>query len=144
MTGLNCQDLPVVESVMEVRFNSTRPFEKSLSALNSKERDRIVAKINYLADAYLSGISSFFKIAKPLKHKVFGVYDSSLYTAKLSHKDRLIFTAEDDPIQDEIVITLFALTTPDEYSQAIKSITESLYQEGLHADDSEVLVNGTV
>jgi hypothetical protein len=129
---------------MEVRFNSTRPFEKSLRALPGKERDKIVAKINHLADLYSEGISSFSRFATPLKYKVFGGYDSSLFTARLSHKDRLIFTAEDDPIQDEVVITLFALTTPDKYSRVLEGITESLYQERLHADDAEVVVNDTI
>ena len=129
---------------MEVRFNSTRPFEKSLRALKGKERERIVAKINHLADVYLTGISNFSRIATPLNCKVFGDYDSSLYTARLSSKDRLIFTAEDDPIQDEIVITLFALTTPDKYSRVIRGIFESLYQERLHADDAEAPLNDTV
>jgi len=129
---------------MDVRFNSTRAFEKQLGSLTAKERVRIAAKINQIAELYSADSAGLSKLATPFSRKVFGGYDSSLYTAKLSHKDRLIFSAEDDPIQGEAVLTLFALTTPDKYGRTMESITESLYQERLHADDVEGLVHDTV
>jgi hypothetical protein len=129
---------------MDVRFNSTRAFEKQLGSLTSKERARIAAKINQLAELYSADSAGFSRLATPFSRKVLGGYDSSLYTARLSHKDRLIFSAEDDPIQGEVVLTLFALTTPDKYGRTIESITESLYQKRLHADDVEGLVHDTV
>lgn len=129
---------------MDVRFNSTRAFEKQLGSLASKERARIAAKINQLAELYSADSAGLSRHATPFSRKVLGGYDSSLYTARLSHKDRLIFSAEDDPIQGEVVLTLFALTTPDKYGRTIESITESLYQERLHADDVEGLVHDAV
>ena len=129
---------------MDVRFNSTRAFEKQLSSLSSKERARVAAKINHLADLYSVDSAGLSRLATPFSRKVLGGYDSSLYTARLSQKDRLIFSAEDDPIQGEVVLTLFALTTPDKYGRTIESITESLYQERLFADDAEGLVHDTV
>lgn len=132
------------EHAMDVRFNSTRAFEKQLGSLTSKERARIAAKINQLAELYSADSAGLSRLATPFSRKVLGGYDSSLYTARLSHKDRLIFSAEDDPIQGEVVLTLFALTTPDKYGRTIESITESLYQERLHADDVEGHVHDTV
>ncbi len=129
---------------MDVRFNSTRAFEKQLGSLTSKERARIAAKINQLAELYSADSAGLSRLATPFSRKVLGGYDFSLYTARLSHKDRLIFSAEDDPIQGEVVLTLFALTTPDKYGRTIENITESLYQESLHADDVEGLVHDTV
>jgi mRNA-degrading endonuclease RelE of RelBE toxin-antitoxin system len=129
---------------MDVRFNSTRAFEKQLDSLTSKERARIAAKINQLAELYSADSAGLTRHATPFSRKVLGGYDSSLYTARLSHKDRLIFSAEDDPIQGEVVLTLFALITPDMYGRTMENITESLYQERLHADDVEGLVHDTV
>lgn len=129
---------------MDVRFNSTRAFEKQLGTLTGKERERIAKKINYLAELYSADSAGLSRLATPLSRKVLGGYDSSLYTAKLSHKDRLIFSAEDDPIQGEVVLTLFALTTPDKYSRTIETITESLYQDRFHTDDVEGLVHDTI
>jgi hypothetical protein len=97
-----------------------------------------------LAELYSADSASLSRLATPFSRKVLGGHDSSLYTAKLSHKDWLIFSAEDDPIQGEVVLTLFALTTPDNYSQTLESTTESLYQERLHTDDVERLVHDTV
>lgn len=132
------------EHAMDVRFNSTPAFEKQLGFLTSKERERIAAKINQLAELYSADSAGLSRLATPFSRKVLGGYDSSLYTARLSHKDRLIFSAEDDPIQGEVVLTLFALTTQDKYSRTMESITESLYQVRLHTDDVEGLVYDTV
>jgi len=132
------------EHAMDVRFNSTRTFEKQLGTLTGKERERIAAKINQLAEQYSADSAGLSRLATPFSRKVLGGYDSSLYTARISHKVRLIFSAEDDPIQGEVVLTLFALTTPDKYGRTIESISESLYQERLHAADAEGLVHDTV
>lgn len=129
---------------MDVRFNLTRTFEKQLGSLAGKEREVIAAKINQLAEQYSADSAGLSRLATPFGHKVLGGYDSSLYTARLSHKDRLIFSAEDDPIQGEVVLTLFALTTPDKYSRTMESIAESLYQEYLHVDGAEGVVHDTV
>jgi len=142
--GLCCNILTSVEHAMDVRFNLTRAFEKQFGSLTGKERERVAANINQIAELYLADSVGLSRLATPFNRKVLGGYDSSLYTAKLSHKDRLIFSAEDDPIQGEVVVTLFALTTPEKYSRAIESITESLYQERLHADEVEGLVHDSV
>jgi len=71
------------EHAIDVRFNSTRAFEKQLGSLAAKERVRIAAKINQIAELYSADSAGLSKLAAPFSRKVFGGYDSSLFTANL-------------------------------------------------------------
>ena len=114
---------------MDLVFNTTRRFEKDLRKYRGPDRERGVKKVNDLADLYVADQARFRRQAMQFPAKVFlSGLESSLYSARVSHKERLIFTAEDDPLFNEVVFTLFALTNHGRVGRVLDGIAQSLYQ----------------
>lgn len=116
---------------MELVFNTTRGFEKDLKKYRGPDRERVVHLVNQLADYYMGDQAMFRRHAHQFSHRVLGGLESSLYSARLSAQERLIFTAEDDPLFGTVVFTLLALTSPDSYRKTFEGIAASLYAQQL-------------
>jgi len=117
---------------MELVFHYTRSFEKDLEKISSTNKKRISKTINQVVDIYSSDKRLFFQhihrptiiLADDLK--------ASLYVMRIGTSLRLVFTIDDDPLFDQIIITLLRIAkSPDEYSKIFSSIVESLYQRQL-------------
>ncbi|MFM1841514.1 MAG: hypothetical protein RLZZ490_245 [Cyanobacteriota bacterium] len=129
---------------MELIFNSTKRFEKSLEQVPHQNREKIVEKINQLAHLFISDPILFFQRASQCSDIQFDDLESSLYVAQLSEKDQILLTIDDDPIFDQVIFTLFALTTCEQLEQDLVSIKESLYQNKIHGQAKEVTLSGAV
>jgi len=127
---------------MELVFNTTRGFEKDLKKYRGPDRERVTKTVNQLATYYVQDPIVFRRHVSQFSRRVFGGFESSLYSARLSARERLIFSAEDDPLFDEVVFTLFALTDPDRYPQVLAGIAESLYQIQTPGPDGGVSFDG--
>lgn len=123
---------------MELVFESTKQFEKDLLNFEKKDQARIIEKLNYQCGNLLNDRSSFFKkVSIPFKFKLKDDLQPSLYCMRISPKIRIILTMDEDPLFNQIIITLIRVVSRAEIDKAYKSIGESLYQKLLFNEDIE-------
>ena len=123
---------------MNILFESIKKFEKELSKFPQKEKEQIILKLNKYSQLLNSDTREFYKHAcQPLKLHLVDGDESSLYVLQVSHDVRIIMTIDDDPLFDQILITLLHVVRHSNLEKVFKSIAESLYQRSLHSSDVE-------
>ncbi|HIF5693432.1 hypothetical protein [Vibrio parahaemolyticus] len=119
---------------MELLFESTKNFEKEISKFPNETKEKIIYKLNYYCSLLESDTSEFYKnVYQPIKFK--GSSESSLYTLKVDRDIRIILTVDEDPIFEQVIITLLHVVRHSSLEKTFKSIAESLYQKHLNGDD---------
>lgn len=118
---------------MDILFESTKKFEKDLKKLTPKEKEEVVTKINLVGQHYLTSNSSteHVHVYRPSK-KALEEDDKTLFIMRVSDALRLLFTIDEDPLFDQMIITLFRIVTLDRYEKALEELSESLYEHDLH------------
>lgn len=118
---------------METLFQITKHFEKDLKKFSSGDQKIIEKKINYFAQIFQENPSAFYSLTHKLNQLVTlsSGLNSSLYALKIGREIRLIATFDNDPIFDQIIITLLACVRHNNYQKALRGIAESLYQRTL-------------
>ncbi len=117
---------------MKLVFESTESFEKEISFLSDNQRLLIVSEINNHLNLLLSNPVKFYQqIEQPVQFKLVNDYDSSLYVLRVSDNFRLIFTLDEDPIFEQVVITLFRLVKENEVIKVYQETGDLLYQDFL-------------
>jgi hypothetical protein len=113
-------------------FESTESFEKEISFFDDDQRLLIVSEINNYFNLLLSNPVKFYqKIEQPLQFKLANDYDSSLYILEVSDNFKLIFTLDEDPIFEQIIITLFRLVKENEAIKIYQETGDLLYHDFL-------------
>ena len=119
---------------MNLRFESTKKFEKELDGFSAKDKKQIIQKLNKYSQLLESEPENFYKKAyQPMKLKLKGDSESSLYALKINLDIRLIITVDEDPLFDQTIITLLHAVRHSSIDKAFKSIAESLYQKELNS-----------
>jgi len=114
---------------MELVFHSTDKFEKDLKRFQEKEKRKIIEKINHYTS---SGESNFYRHAyKPMKIFLKSKEESTLYVLRIDRDIRVILTYDEDPLFDQIMITLMRVIRHSQLDKAFKGIAESIYQEDI-------------
>ena len=123
---------------MELLFESTKSFEKELSKFQGREKKAIIDKINMQCLLLENEDKSEFykKATQPFKVILKQNDSSTLYVIRVSRDIRVILTVDDDPIFNQIVITLMRVIRHSDMDKAYKNVMESLYQERLKSGDS--------
>ncbi|MEM8641955.1 MAG: hypothetical protein AAGG51_24530 [Cyanobacteria bacterium P01_G01_bin.54] len=119
-------------SKAKILFESTKSFEKELKRLDNVDRKRVINKVNSCAQ-WLSKGSHIFNqnlYTLPLPFGING-YELSLYILRVSSRLRIVLTLDEDPIFEQIIITLFRVTSADNLEQEYCNIAKSLYQDFL-------------
>ena len=117
---------------MEILFESTRHFEKELTAFKNEERKIIINHINQSAQLFLTNKLTLFKKLRRL-HKVnlINDYESTLYSLKVSDSLRVILTIDEDTLFEQVVFTLFRVVRKSLASQAYKAVAKLIYADFL-------------
>jgi Txe/YoeB family toxin of Txe-Axe toxin-antitoxin module len=114
-----------------ILFNYTKRFEKDLKKFSSTDQKHISKQINKYAQMLADDEHGFYsQTYQPRKLNLAQGLDSSLYSLKINHQIRLIFTVDEDPIFGQIIFTLMRVVKHDDLSKTFSSIAESLYQNG--------------
>ncbi len=123
---------------MTIRFESTNKFEKQLGKFPPRERTRIVQKLNQYSQLLESKAEDFYKHAyQPVKLKLAGDNESSLYALRVNQDIRIIMTVDEDPLFEQTLITLFHVVRHSELDKVFKGIAESIYQNKLILNNAE-------
>lgn len=125
---------------MKLVFDSTENFEKEIGYLDDNERLLIVNEINNYFSLLLSNPVKFYsKIEQPLQFKLVNNYDSSLYILPINDQLKLIFTLDEDPIFEQIIITLFRLVKNPDSIEVYQETGDLLYHDFLENKKVAVL-----
>jgi len=119
---------------MELLFESTKKFETDLNQFNEREKGKIVKKLNAQCAILENGFEAFYKlVVRPLKIKLNNGLKSSLYSLKVDREVRIILTVDDDPLFEQIIITLMRVVRHQDLERAFRGIAESLYQKNINS-----------
>lgn len=117
---------------MDVTFEATAEFEKDMDAFPKKERLRIVDKINMYCSMLDGDRSGFFKHAyQPLVPVLHSQLRSSLYSLRVTRDVRVIAIIDNDPLFDQILVTLLRVVRRKNLQKVYKGLAESIYQKDL-------------
>lgn len=129
---------------MTLRFESTKKFENDLKRFPSKEKEKIVLKLNQYCQLLEDKSENFYKKAfQPAKLILSNDNESSLYALRIDQDIRIIMTVDDDPIFDQILITLLHLGKHSDLDKAYIGIAKSLYQNELLSINDKGKNNGS-
>lgn len=120
---------------MEVLIESTRGFENDLDSLDEAEKALVVESINDCASLFPTHKTDVYRKLHhlPLLSNLNG-YESSLYTLRTSQELRVILTVDEDPIFEQVILTLFRVVNHRDLDRTYEAVAASLYQEILHHD----------
>lgn len=114
---------------MELLFQETKSFEKDLTQLPEKLKEKVINSINeqslYFAEKQIANPK---KIKRLVQSNPCLNSESSLYELKVDLKTRVILSIDDDPLFDQVIFTLYRVVSPKDFQVALKNISEALYQ----------------
>ena len=117
---------------MNLLFESTKQYEKDLRKFSPSARDGIIARLNQRCGFLLSNKARFGEYAyKPHVLQLTGGLDSSLQVLRINPALRVILTVDDDPIFDQIIVTLWRMVQHDDLTKAFNAVAQSLYQHSM-------------
>jgi mRNA-degrading endonuclease RelE of RelBE toxin-antitoxin system len=123
---------------MNLNFESTNKFEKELKRFDPTVQTRIIKKLNQYCHLLPSAPSAFYKHAcQPLKLALTGDNESTLYALKVSRDIRIIMMIDEDPLFDQIIITLLHVVRRSGLNKVFKGMAESIYQSHLRSLNEE-------
>lgn len=115
---------------VDILIESTIAFEQDLSGLESDVNAAVMESVNNCASLFADQKQFAYDGLKrlPLRSQLNG-YESSLYILTVSAKLSVILTVDEDPIFDQLIVTLFRAVKYDKLNRAYQTVAESLYQE---------------
>ncbi len=115
---------------MTLLFQSTEEFEQDLQQVDTPTRQRIVHCLNQVAQAFVEDKKAFARHArKPYRVKLGEGYDSSLYAIRVDFDLHAILTVDDDPLFDQVIITLIRVVNPADLKETYGLAAQALYQD---------------
>ena len=123
---------------MDLLFESTKKFEKELKKFTDRDKHLIVGKINQYCAFLLNEPKQFYSRAfKPCRLHLTGEYEDSLYALRVNKDIRVVLTVDEDPLFEQIIITLLHVARHSTINKVYKGIAESLYQKTLDQIENE-------
>jgi hypothetical protein len=113
---------------MELLIRSGASFEEDLSLLCAADRSALIARMNELFPEYLCNRDTFCTLLlTPDDGLLAGGFCSSLSMLPLAGSRTLVLTIDDDPIFDQVIITLIRLVPADQALRALREAHEALH-----------------
>ncbi len=115
---------------MELLFNSVRRFEKALKNFSKIEQYKIIKKINSKCAGLGKACSdlsekSIYPVGKILPSN--GL-KPSLYELRVDTHIRVLLMIDEDPLFDQVVVTLLDVLQHKDLAKSLRNIAESFYQ----------------
>ncbi|MBU1751224.1 MAG: hypothetical protein KKA73_26365 [Chloroflexi bacterium] len=115
--------------ITRLLLNHTDTFEKDLNKFSDTDRQRITERIDRYCQMLFTDEAEFYRQTyQPYHIELHGGLETSLYTLRLGEGIRVILTVDDDPLFDQIIVTLIKVVNRSELPRAFISAAKSLYQ----------------
>lgn len=117
----------------DILIESTEGFETDLLSLTETDRSMAVQEINICVGQLKRGRENLYdQLATLSLGSELTDYDSSLYVFSISQQLRVILSIDEDPIFDQVIVTLYRVVGSDEVEQAYQDVATVLYQDLVH------------
>lgn len=114
---------------MELLFRSCAPFEDDLSRLGEAGRAGVIKSLNELLPGYLRDRDSFCSLLESPDGAMLGDgFCSSLSILGLPGGMSVVLTIDDDPIFDQVIVTLIRLAPAHESVQVYREVKRALHR----------------
>jgi hypothetical protein len=114
---------------MNLVFHTTAEFEQDLQSFDAATRQAITRRVNQVAREFLEDKKAFARHArKPCRVKLNHDYDSSLYSVKAEPDVRVLLVFDDDPIFEQVIVTLMRAVKRSQVRQAFNGALQTLEQ----------------
>jgi hypothetical protein len=118
--------------MLEMVFRETGAFSRDMKKLSPDERQAVVNKLNQYTEQYQrSGVLDYRHVHKLHSNGLPAGWDTSLYVLRIDHRLRVVLAIDEDPIFEQIIITLFRSVPNSDLPRAYNGVAESLYQSFL-------------
>lgn len=114
---------------MDIVFESTEQFEQQLKEFSESERYNIINQINLCSQLLPNEYNASNKLEQLDKISLINGYESSLYSLKVSADIRAILTIDEDPIFNQLIITLFRVVNRADARKAYQAVARAIYQD---------------
>lgn len=117
---------------MNLVFESTKKFEKDIAELPKREAERVISRLNQNCSLLKQEPAAFYRtVHRPIIPQLTNGMESTLYSMRVGRDIRILLTIDEDPLFDQVIVTLLRLVRHKDLEKAFKSIAESLYQSAL-------------
>lgn len=114
---------------MNIIVNITKSFDNHYNTLTEEDQELVKRKINSLMEYIKKGRLPRRGIEKLNFPGLPGDMKSTLYSYRVNLELRLLLTYDDDPLFDQYVITLCAISNYYEATDKIIKVSNSLYHD---------------
>jgi mRNA-degrading endonuclease RelE of RelBE toxin-antitoxin system len=123
---------------MDLLVEVSNNFEKELKKFSPIEQDLIARKINDYCKLFRDAPKQFYRNAyRPFNIKLLHKYESTLYVLRINEDIRVILAADEDPLFEQFIITLFHVVRRSSLDKAYKNIAKSLYKGLIRENSSD-------
>lgn len=115
---------------MDLTINTTKSFQKDLQKKFTAlpEQQRILAKIEQYGRLFVEDKAAFYQHAYQPCLIYLGEWESSLYVLRLDHQIKVLITIDEDPLFEQVILTLMRIIRTGNLEKVYRAVAESLYQ----------------
>ncbi len=118
----------VVEPPLELVFHETQAFLNDFQSLPPEQMTELATELNDCCQRLLYDPAEFRLRVEYVRTPLAGGLDSSMVVLTLSNDYKVIFTVDEDPVFEQLAITLFRVLPESQYAAAKDELTRVLYE----------------
>jgi hypothetical protein len=118
----------VVQPPLELVFHETQSFLEDFQSLPAEQMTRLATELNDCCQLLLYDSAEFRRRVVYVQPRLANGIDSSMVVLTASDGFRVIFTVDEDPLFEQLVITLLRVLPEDQLASATDNLTRVLYE----------------
>lgn len=118
----------VVEPPLELVFHDTETFANDFQALSADQRGGLATELNDCCQLLLYDPAEFQRRVERTGPRLTEGMDASMVVFTGSDGCKVLFTVDEDPVFEQLAITLLRIVPEDELATATDDLTQALYR----------------
>ena len=125
----------VVSPPMDLVFQDTESFQEGWKLLDSALQGRLATELNDCCQLLLYDSADFHRLVENIEQPLPEGLNASLYVLPVDAW-RIVFTMDEDPVFEQIIVTLLRVVSVDDLEGALTSLARVLYRDFSHDDET--------
>jgi len=118
---------------MDLMFHDTEFFQEGWQLLDPTLRGRLATELNDCCQQLLYDSAGFHQSVENIQHPLPGGLNASIYVLPVDAW-RMVFTMDEDPVFEQIMVTLLRVVQADHLEDALTSLAHVLYRDFSNGD----------
>jgi hypothetical protein len=118
----------VVEPPLELVFEDTEAFQSDWQGYAAADQGPLATALNDCCQCLLYDPAEFERRVESIRPQLVNGMDASLFVLSVG-EIRILFTVDEDPVFEQLRVTLLRVVNVDQFDAARVSVTQSLYGE---------------